>query len=361
MKSAQTEARLSSLLALGLCVFTLIACSLSKQLLNKKTMFEGASAKEAGDAFKAKLGGPIKALSLELELNAATLKAQDPKNPEHVDEYKYVKGIVLGPTPVQLNLLERNLKDTLFDLDDINLAATEKLTQTALERAAIEGGKVTKMTIERGLSLAKDMTKSGNVHWAIEIRGTRESATASADAKGTLLGVDLSQTARAANFSTYSADTLRDAGPKIKDAFGGHVRLVELIIYDKYLWFKALSPKDSEITQYKYDINGVTTSALHNIGDNTPIGLRMSRGAKLEDFVFDLNDVKLEMAPELGQKALAKLGLVGGRISLYKISKVPVHFGQKELMTSWDVSCQRDRKSGSVMYDLAGNEVKANQ
>jgi hypothetical protein len=66
-----------------------------------------------------------------------------------------VKGIVLGPTPVQLNLLERNLKDTLFDLDEINLAATEKLTQTALERAAIEGGKVTKMTIERGLSLPK--------------------------------------------------------------------------------------------------------------------------------------------------------------------------------------------------------------
>jgi hypothetical protein len=62
MKSARTEARLSSLLALGLCVFTLIACSLSKQLLNKKTMFEGTSAKDAGDAFT-KLGGPSKHLA----------------------------------------------------------------------------------------------------------------------------------------------------------------------------------------------------------------------------------------------------------------------------------------------------------
>ncbi len=106
-----------------------------------------------------------------------------------------------------------------------------------------------KMTIERSLSLATDMTKSGAVHWDIQIEGTRENASAVADIKGNILGLDLSQTARAAQFSTYSADTLREAGPQIKEAFGGRVKLIELLIYEKFLSLKAKSPRNGEITQ----------------------------------------------------------------------------------------------------------------
>src|SRR5260370_10939859 len=177
----------SFLLATGLCVCVLLGC----KFFSKTNMFEGTATKDAADAFRKKLGGPVRALSLEIERDSVTLKAQDQKNPKNVDEYKYVKGLVIGPTPVKLNLLENNLDKTLFDLDDINLAATPTVARTALERVKIEGGRVKKMTIERGLSLATDMTKSGAVHWNIDIEGTRESASAVADTKGNILGLDL--------------------------------------------------------------------------------------------------------------------------------------------------------------------------
>ncbi|HYR74979.1 MAG TPA: hypothetical protein VEM96_03985 [Pyrinomonadaceae bacterium] len=356
IKQIRSKRLFSFLLAIGLCVCVLLGC----RFFSKTNMFEGTAAKDAADAFRKKLGGPVKALSLEIEHDSATLKAQDPQNPQNVDEYKYVKGLVMGPTPVKLNLLENNLDKTLFNLDDINLAATPTVARTAIERVKIDGGKVKKMTIERGLSLATDMTKSGAVHWNIDIEGTRESASAVADTKGNILGLDLSQTARAAKFSTYSADTLRDAAPQIKEAFGGHVKLLELIVYDKYLWFKAKSPRNGEITQYKYDINGVTTSALSNMSDPTPIEVRTGQ-FKIEDLYFDFDEVNLTLAPDLAKKALERLNFPDGKVSLFEISRKPRKFMGKDLVTVWDVSCQQGRKSASVYYDLAGNEVEVNR
>src|SRR5262245_5361612 len=156
---------LPPLIAASLFLCVVLGCSFAGKLFDKRTMFEGTVAQDAGEAFKKKLGGPVKALSLELEKDAATLKAQDPKNPQNVDQYKYVKGVVLGPTPVQLNSLERNLDGTLFNLDEINLSATEALAKEAVTKTAVEGGRVTKMVIERGLSLDAGMTKSGTIRW----------------------------------------------------------------------------------------------------------------------------------------------------------------------------------------------------
>lgn len=356
VKQIRNKTVFSFLLAIGLCICVLLGC----RFFSKTNMFEGTATKDAADAFTKKLGGPVKALSLEIEPDKATLRAQDPKNPRNVDEYHYVKGLVIGPTPVKLNLLENNLDKTLFDLDEINLAATPTVARTAIERAKVEGGKVKKMTIERGLSLTTDMTKSGAVRWNIDIEGTRESASAVADTKGNILGLDLSQTARAAQFSTYSADTLREAAPQIKEAFGGHVKLLELTIYEKYLWFKAKSPRDGEITQYKYDINGVTTSALSNMTDPTPIEVRTGQ-VKLEDLYFDLDEVNLALAPDLGKKALQRLNFPDGKVSLYSIARKPRKFMGKDLVTAWDVSCQQGRKSGRAYYDLAGNEIEVNR
>jgi hypothetical protein len=355
LKQTRTRPLWSLLLAAGVCLSATIGC----RLFSKTNLFEGTAATDAVAAFRKKVGGPIKALSVEIERDTMTLKAQDPKNPQNVDEYKYVKGFVTGPTPVRLNVMEKNVDQTLFALDDIDLAATARVATSALERAKIEGGKIKKMTIERALSIATGMTKSGNVRWSIDIEGTRESASAVADGKGNILGVDLSQTSRAAQFSTYSADTLREAAPRIKEAFGGKIKLLQMTIYDKYLWFQAKSPKDGEITQYKYDINGVTSSELSNLSDPTPIEVRMHE-FKLEDLLFDFDDVNLALAPELGKKACARLNLPDGKVSLYTIERrAKREFQSKDLVTRWSIFCQQGRKSGYVDYDMTGNELYA--
>ena len=314
--------------------------------------------REAAAACKEKIGGPFKALSVEIEKDSVKLRAQDPRKPAHVDEYRYAGASVAGPKPVELSLLERDLGGTLFDFDSVDWVATEPLAREAVVRTQLEGGAVTKMSVERGLSFGKDVSKSGPVHWTVEVRGTRESATAFADAQGKVVGLDLSQTARAAQVTMFSADALREAENRIKHSFGGDVKLVEILVYDKFLSFKAVDPQSGEINEYKYDINGVTMNALLSGVETGPPVFNLLH-YKLEDVVFGLGEIELGRAPDLGQRTLRRLNLAGGRCDLFKVSREPVSFPSPKLATVWDVSCQQGRKSGTVIYDLNGKEVRA--
>lgn len=361
MQLTKTESKLVSLSALFLVVGALLACNLSK-MLSKSNMFEGTAMQDAAAAFKKKIGGPIKALSLEIETDSATLRAQDPKNPQHVDEYKYVKGLVTGPNPVELNTMERKLDQTLFDLDEVNLAATPALAKAALERTKLEGGKVTKMEIERSLDLSavldrssNDLIKSGSVQWTVSVEGTREHASVVASTKGDIKGVDLSQTARAANVNYYEGDATSKAASQIKEAFGGRVKLLDLIIYDKYVWFKAQDPqKPGEFNQYKCDINGVSR--------NRAVDLRMILGPSgwnltPEDFLFDLDEVNFVKTSDLAKATLDKLQIDGGHVTLMKVSRGSWGTIRDNKEIKWEVSVTGARqKSGYVVYDSQGNQ-----
>jgi hypothetical protein len=332
-------------------------------MLSQSNLFEGTAAQDAAAAFKKKLGGPIKALSLEIEKDTATLRAQDPNNRQHVDEYKYVRGLVTGPNPVQLNSLERNLDSTLFDLDTVNLAATPDLVKAALSRTSLEGGKVSKMVIERSLGMTNgSLVKGGGLQWTVSVEGTRESASVLADAKGEVKGVDLSQTARAANVNFYEGSAMQEAAPKIKEGFGGPVKVLELIIYDKYVWFKAQDPKKpDEFNQYKYDINGLTRSGP--VGD---LELKMvlgpdSENLKPEEFLFDLNEIDFSKTPELAETALDKLQINNGHVALMKISRGTWAEIRTDKAIKWEVSISGPRqKSGYVVFDAKGNLKKTN-
>lgn len=359
LKQSLCKTRILALLAAGILFPASLACNFSAKLHTDETMFQGMVMKEVAAAFQEKLGGRVKALSLEVEKDSATLRAQDPSNLGNVYEYSYAKGLILGPSPVKLNVLERKLDGTLFDLDEINLAATESLAHKAVEQTRLDGGRVTKMVIERGLKLASDVSKTGGVRWVVTVEGTRENASAYADMKGNIVGLDLSQTARAAQFSLYSADALRESVPKIKEAFGVDVKLYELIIYEKYLCFKVLDPKkQGELNQYKYDLNGVT---IYTLRSNIPPLMPRPRNPKLklDDLLFDLNEVSLESAPDLGKKALERLSLGGGQVSFFKVTREPRSSKQSALVTRWEVSCKDGRKSGTVVYDLSGKELDA--
>ncbi|HEY6189361.1 MAG TPA: hypothetical protein VIW80_17040 [Pyrinomonadaceae bacterium] len=360
MRPSSNTSRLTTLLAILLIACFLLACSLTK-MLSQSNMFEGTAAQDAAAAFKKKIGGPIKALSLELEKDGATLRAQDPNNRQHVDEYKYVRGLVTGPNPVQLNALERNLESTLFDLDTVNLAATPDLAKAAVSRTNLEGGKVTKMVIERNLGMINgSLVKGGEPQWTVSVEGTRESASVLADVKGEVKGVDLSQTARAASVNFYEGTTMQDAVPKIKEGFGGTVKVLELIIYDKYVWFKAQDPKKpDEFNQYKYDINGLTRSGA--LGD-TQMMMTLGPGSeklKPEDFLFDLNEIDFSKTSELGATALDTLQINNGHIALMKISRGTWAEIRTDREIKWEVSVSGARqKSGYVVFDAKGNLKK---
>lgn len=190
MLRLQSGFRIRFIFALCLLSVALLGCKLVGSLNKKSNMFEGTTIQDGVAEFKTKLDGPIKALSLNIRAEEMTLEAQDPKNTQHIDEYKYSKGSVSGPTPVNLTkLIVKNLDDNLFKLDDINLDAIPALMKASVERAGVEEGKVSQMYLSRGLILNPPLSM-GPPQWNILVEGPRGNASIYANAKGEIVKVE---------------------------------------------------------------------------------------------------------------------------------------------------------------------------
>jgi len=324
----------------------------------RSPMFESGAMIEAAAAFRQKLGGAFKALNVQVNPNSVTLRAQDPKQPANVDEYQYwaTSHSLSGPRPVELSSLDNNLDNTLFDFDSVNWEATESLARTALERTQIDGGKIDKILVERNLAIGDKVTKSGHVQWAIDVSNPREHATAYADPQGQIVRLDLSHTSRAAKFTLFSAEALREAVSQIDAFCGGHAKVMDLSIADKWLKFKAPDPKTGEINHYNYDINGVSSDVILDVSGPDIAVTRRLQNHKLEEILFDLDAIKLEQAPEIGQRAVQRLGPESSLPSYMRVKREELGESPK-LITYWQVDCRMGRKWGTVTYDLEGKEL----
>lgn len=362
MSNKSAPAILVSIVALCLLITFAANCHLSKGTSARSPMYEDGAMTNAAAAFRKKLGGAFKALNLQIDTNSVTLRAQSPQQPGNVDEYQYwaTSRSLSGPRAVTLSSLENDLDRTLFDFDSVNWGATESLARAAVERTQIEGGKVEKMTIERGLAIGNDVTKSGTVSWTIEVKGPREHATAYADAQGRITKLDLSHTSRAVKFNLLTAETLREAVSQIDSEWGGSALVMDLQLWDKSLRFKARDPKTNEISQYFYDINGVNHDVIMDMSSATDQDVRrIQRGHKLEEILFLLDSIKLEQAPELGRRALQRLGFENARVSTIHVKREERDQTSK-LVTLWEIDCQAGRRWGVVTYDLNGREMAVN-
>ena len=324
----------------------------------RSPMFESRTMIEAAAAFRQKLGGAFKALNVQVNPNSVTLRAQNPTQPANVDEYQYwaTSHSLSGPRPVELSSLDNDPDTTLFDFDSVNWEATESLARAALERTQIDGGKIDKIRVERNLAIGDKVTKSGHVQWAIDVSNPREHATAYADPQGQIVRLDLSHTSRAAKFTLFSAEALREAVSQIDAFCGGHAKVMDLEIADKWLKFKAPDPKTGEINHYNYDINGVSSDVILDVsGPDIPLTRRL-QNHKLEEILFDLDAIKLEQAPEIGQRAVQRLGPESSLPSYMRVKREELGESPK-LITYWQVDCRMGRKWGTVTYDLEGKEL----
>jgi hypothetical protein len=185
----QSDSRIRFIFALCLLSGALLGCKVISSLNKKSNMFEGTEIQNGVAEFKKKLDGPIKVLRLEIRQEEMTLEAQDPKNAENIDAYKYSKGSVSGPVPVNLaRLIVKPLEDNLFKLDDVNLDAIPALMKASAERAGVEEGKVTQMELSRGLILNPPLSM-GAPQWNILVEGPRGNASVYANAKGEIVKV----------------------------------------------------------------------------------------------------------------------------------------------------------------------------
>ena len=361
MWNNQTKSKLGLLFVLFVLSSMFLSCRLYKGMPDRSTMFEGTAMSDAATSFKKKLGGSFKALSVQINHDSVTLRAQDPKQPANVDEYRYSAFLrsVSGPHPVELSSLENNLDNTLFDFDSVNWAATESLARAAIERTKIDGGKVEKMTVERGLAIGSLVTKSGTLSWTIEVNNSREHATAYADDQGKIKRLDLSHTARAAKFDILTPESLREAVSLIDSEFGPHAQVMDINMWGKNLRFKAPDPKTKEINQYSYDISGITEDVILDLEATGQDVRKIQRGHKLEEILFDIDSIGIEQAPEFGRKAIQRLSFENADISSINVKREEL-VNSTKLITFWEVICKAGRKYGTVYYDLNGKELGIN-
>ncbi len=100
--------------------------------------------------------GDRKLLRVEADHRSATFQGQDPKKPENVDAWRFEKGVLRGPMPVQL-IGEDDFEPSLFTWDEAALDKIPTLAKTALERLALESGEIVGIDVQRHFDVGLEM------------------------------------------------------------------------------------------------------------------------------------------------------------------------------------------------------------
>ena len=343
--------RVNILLAMVPLLVVVIACSSLKNLVPAKgQFFTGDTAQKAATAVKDKIGKPFKVIEIFIDDDEFRVQAQDPNNPKNVDEYKYVAGFVTGPSPVKLSGMNDDVDKSSFPFDEIDFSAIPKFSKEAIDKSGIEGAKIYRMTFQRAFALTdKGAGALGNARWYIEIQGTRENVTASADPKGKLIGLDVSRTAKAADYTIFNKDELQKAQDAIKSRIADRPDIIEIVMYDKSLMFKVPNAENPKVSDgYKFDINGLSRSDL----------IKMPSIIMPGHENFSIADIDLTRAADLIDKTRTRLDLPDATVSSFSIRRSTSPFDKKGFRTIWDVSVKSGVKEGSVEYDNDGTEIR---
>ncbi|MEW9614897.1 hypothetical protein AB3G45_13810 [Shinella sp. S4-D37] len=170
-----------------------------------------------------------------------------------------------GPTARSAPAMVSDLASGLFPLDAIPLAKADQVATRAIGYAKIEGGgTVQSIEISRRVNLLPTPSY-GDIRWAIYVASPRESATVYADAEGTIIGGDLSNTNRARQMDFFKdEDWPKEAAlESLASVIGSKPVVRDLTIYPKSVQVKADHPSLQETTVgYSWDISGVTRSPI---------------------------------------------------------------------------------------------------
>jgi hypothetical protein len=359
----------------GLCLClgaTLFSSCLPKA---NQSLFDGTASQEAVRKLSAKMASPVRVLSIEIKPMTLTMQVQDPAAPGQVNEYTYrnlagVPSMILptieGPTPVRLSLINPNLEENLFNLDEVNLNAVPTAIRDAVQRVALDGGgTVQSITIHRHIFILPQRS-SGDVEWRIAVAGPRESATAYADAQGSITRLDVSGTRRAETLDyTQDVEMLADAIGRIRNRFGAGPIYNHMSVSRINVGFTVRdSNNPNETHGYGCDLNGI------HLGMTDALQLKIPKSSfdKPTEF-FSIDDIDWSRVPSIKKIALEKIVLPNGHVLSMDLSKPAPKL--KEQPLRWRVQviagmmgeygfAEFDPKSGQLTkIELPPSQVKA--
>ena len=138
-----------------------------------------ADATKAKARYEQVLGKPIMAKQLSLMQYYATLEAQDPKQPDHVDSYKLWANKVERPQPVRLSASDKQqLPQSLISLDTVDFRVLPQIIKAALADLKLEEGKVAVVILDR------DSQGKREPIWRVVVNGSRDNGVVEFSTKG---------------------------------------------------------------------------------------------------------------------------------------------------------------------------------
>lgn len=148
-----------------------------------KADYFGADATGLPKLYKTKIGGATRVLEMLIYPNYGYAQIQDPKKLENVDQYDMRDGNVEDGAPVKFigdQPTAADLKETTFDIDEVDFASIPKIVKDAPVQLKIDGGKVTHIILKRPLPFNKD------VRFRVYVDGERKDGSVEYDAKGNM-------------------------------------------------------------------------------------------------------------------------------------------------------------------------------
>ena len=309
------------------------------------------------------IGSHPRVLRVEIDPHAVTIEAQAPNNPKHVNRWRCFDHIlrfvpipwVIGPEPVDLQLLDPDLEANLFDLDSIAFPEFSKLKQAAIKRAGIEDAAVvTHMEIARQIYIVPQLT-AGDIRWTLRIASAREHAQVFADAQGVIKGSDLSGTQRAKTLNLIKEpELIGEAAAAFRDNLGTGAILTEVRIDARSMSF-ATNMQDRgfkkafnlpAIACFGWDLNGLA----QRLGSVQVIGMP-------EKPPFSINNVDWTICSKLEADALAKVAMPKAQVTRLIVQKLSL--GLNDAAAAWTVEVtDPDGEVTSVVADTKGGILR---
>lgn len=337
----------------------------------KQNLFEGTASPEAIKKLSAKMRSPVRVLKIEIKPGTLTMQVQDPDAPGHVNEYTYrnftglaalILPAVSGPAAVKLSLINPDLEENLFDLDQVNFGAVPTAAGEAVRRVKLDGGgAVDSITIQRQIQIIP-VPGSGDVEWLIRVHSPRESASAYANEKGRITHLNLSGTRRAETLDyTKDSEMLADAIARIRAEFGSKPIYNHFSVSRLSVGFTVRDEKDpNENRNYSCDISAIRYSRLDDVF-KVP---KNPFAEKLE--YFSIDDADWSKVPLIKKAALEKIVVPHANVLSLDLSKPSPKLKEQPLRWRVQVVAGSFGESGFALFDpktgqLTGLELPPSQ
>ena len=320
-------------------------------------------------ALRSGLGNHPRVLNIEIDRDAVTIEAQDPHNAHHIDQWRYGTVTYLGvlplkrlsgPAAVDPTLINPDLEANLFDLDAVDFSALGKLAAAAINRAHLQdAAAITRIEIARQIYILPKPS-SGDVRWTLHVDSGRERADIFANARGEIVGSDLSGTERARTLNLLAEPALlTDAAAAARAAFGAGPVLTRIGIDTKTVSFatnlpdqtirQLLSSSLSSTASFTWDLDGLR-QRLGNIAIDVQTGAATPTP-------FAVDDVNWTLFGKLEQDALAKVAIPRATVTHIAVEKSVTLPGGAALVSTVEVTDPGGEVT-TVVADTKGQIVR---